>query len=137
MDIYDYLYDLREEIENSDDRTIMKFVCELAKKIIKHMPPSGREGILVAQKFIAGQESKDNLVKQRVAIWEDHDKNYRETQKGHALRVIICGLFYPIKHSERFGTVVWAIDFCHLAAPELTYKGYQRVIDRVFKTDSQ
>lgn len=133
MDIKDYIEKIEPMLSKNEGRSVIRCVCEICKILDDVMPQSGRDGIKAAESFLSNNYSSEELVAARVAIWEDHDQNYKGTPQGEALRAAICALFFPIENEEYFDTLCYAIDFSRNAKPGLSDNEFRAIIESVFK----
>lgn len=96
MELRDYIEDIEPLLSKNDGRSILRCIVEFSKLLSDIMPESGKEGIVVAEKFLRQEATSVDLETSRVAIWNDYDKNFKETQQGEALRTVVCALFFQL-----------------------------------------
>lgn len=134
MDLEDYIEGIEPMLSMNEGRVVIRCVCEIAKLLRDVMPESGNSGIKVVESFLSRNATTEDLVTARVAIWEDHDQNFKGTPQGEALRAVICALFFPIENDEYFDTLSYAIDFSRNAKPGLNDGMLRAIIENEFKT---
>ena len=132
MELEDYIEEIEPLLPRDEGRGVIRCVCEISKLLDDAMPESGRLGIQVAESFLSGNASAEDLVPARVSIWKDHDENYEGTPEGAALRAVICALFFPIENHEYFDTLIYAVDFGRMAKSDLNEEAIFTIINKEF-----
>jgi len=133
MELRDYIENIEPYLSENEGRSVIRCVVEFSKLIAAVMPESGKKGIEVAEKFLNKEANSKDLEKIRIEIWNDIDKNYKNTAQEEALRAIICALFFPIGKNEHFDTLTYAIDFSKNANPKLNDNDFKEIIENEFK----
>jgi hypothetical protein len=112
-------YDLAEALELDgalqDQGKLIAFCCGCCRLIYDKLPAVAQHSLTVAESYVAGLASADNLLDERVKLWEFLGKDSCDFSSPHvnAVRGVICCLFASTPATEAYDHIRAAMEFCN------------------------
>jgi hypothetical protein len=112
-------YDLLETLELDgalhDQRKLIAFGCRCCRLIYDKLPAVAQHSLTVAESYVAGLASADNLLDERITLWEFLGKDSCDfsSPRVNAVRGVICCLFDHTPATEASDHIRAAMEFCN------------------------